>query len=313
MSIIKKPYEISIWEDIVVYSGIVKINAGNITQSQFLENPSKYYYYLSDEDKYINCTASDWNSQRAYYYCDDSNVATANTKFQYYAEQRLATIGSDTMTSPARAVNPVFKKNINGVYTLTFDMYYQYEDVEAGEIVHNPLIDYIVDERKVKLKYDGQWYDFIVKKDDEKGRDYKYSFTCTSLAANELGKTGFNIELDAELGNNIGTVKELAEKVLEGSDWGVSSETETIQQTIDEALYFFKTSSQITAKIRGTNTNKIINANSYIYVYYASFINKEKDVDLFRHLFLFHLHLEKILPFYHLNYKNLFYFYRLQQ
>jgi len=108
------------------------------------------------------------------------------------------------MDSFGRARNPVFKTNINGTETLTFDMYYQYE--EEGEIVRNPLIDLVVDERKVKLFYEDKWHDFIVKKDDEKGREYKYSYTCTGLAANELGKTGYNIELDTELENNMGTV-----------------------------------------------------------------------------------------------------------
>jgi len=121
------------------------------------------------------------------------------------------------MTSPARVVNPVFKTNINGTEILTFDIYYQYE--ENGEIIRNPLSNLIIDERKIKLKYENKWYDFIVKKDEEKGREYKYSYTCTGLAANELGKTGFSIELDTELENNIGTVQQLGEKILEGSDW----------------------------------------------------------------------------------------------
>ena len=179
MSIIKNPYEISVWKDVLMYVGTPRDGKTSPTSN--------------------------------------INDLTA-VEYQYYTEERLAIIGSDTMTSPMRAVNPILKKNINGVETLTFDMYYQYEDVETGEIVHNPLIDFVIDERKIKLKYEDKWYDFIVKKDDEKGREYKYSYTCNGLAANELGKTGFSIELDTELENNIGTVQQLAEEVLKGSD-----------------------------------------------------------------------------------------------
>ena len=36
-------------------------------------------------------------------------------------------------------------------------------DEELGEKVQNPFIPYLVNERKVKLKYDDEWYDFIIK------------------------------------------------------------------------------------------------------------------------------------------------------
>ena len=134
------------------------------------------------------------------------------------------------MTSPTRALEPTLTRNINGTETLKFEMYYQYIDPNTGERVHNPIIDYLVNERKIKLYLDDydpnhpdKWYDFIIKKDEEKARDNKYSFTCNSLAAHELGKTGFKIELDTELENNMGTVQELGTKVLENSDWQLDS------------------------------------------------------------------------------------------
>ena len=127
MNIIKKPYEISIWRDKLIYVG-------------------------KDGNTYDSLQ-------------DMSGITTVD--YQSYDEERLAVIGSDVMTSPARIVNPVFKKNINGTETLTFDMYYQYEDIESGGIIRNPLIDLVIDERKVKLFYENEWHDFIVKKDDE--------------------------------------------------------------------------------------------------------------------------------------------------
>lgn len=236
MSIQKKPYEISVWEDVIVYVGVSGTEYSSIVE-------------MSEAVDY-----------------------------QYYTERQLAIIGSNVMTSPARTINNVFKRNINGVETLTFDMYYQYEDIEEGQIVHNPLIDLVIDERKIKLYYEDKWHDFIVKKDDEKGRDYKYSFTCTGLAANELGKTGFRIELDTELENNTGTVQELGAAVLEGSDWQLAqSGQEVIQQTNDEALYLIKLNQSITGTIRGSNNTKLIDSGSWIYVYYTSYINQTEN------------------------------------
>ena len=247
MNTLKGQYEISIWEDVIKYVGI----NGNIYDS-----------------------------------LEELAQAGTTVNYQFYSEQRLAVIGSDTMTSLARAINPVLSRNINGIYTLKFDMYYQFADNETGKIERNPLIDLVIDERKIKLYYpDGgddqpdHWYDFIVKKDDEKGRENKYSFTCNGLAANELGKTGFNVELDTELKNNMGTVQELGAAVLEDSDWQLAqSGQQVIQQTNDEALYSVILTSEITdaMTLDGEDfTNIPVGAR--IYVYYTPWANQEKD------------------------------------
>jgi hypothetical protein len=36
-----------------------------------------------------------------------------------------------------------------------------------------------------------------------------------------LAKSGFELEFDKELKNNTGTKEELAQKILEGTDWGI--------------------------------------------------------------------------------------------
>ena len=80
---------------------------------------------------------------------------------QFYQERKLLIIGSDTMTSKAKACNPSFKENVNGTHTLTFTLYSKYFDEEEAEFVDNPFLPYMVNERKIKLNYDGEWYDFI--------------------------------------------------------------------------------------------------------------------------------------------------------
>ena len=65
----------------------------------------------------------------------------------------------------------------------------------------------------------------------QKQRDYYRNNT-------ELSKTGFDIVLDTELQNNMGTAQELTEKVLEGTDWRLDKEgSSNLLQTTEEPVY----------------------------------------------------------------------------
>ena len=70
-----------------------------------------------------------------------------------FVEQRICVIGSNNMSSGSRAFDPLFTRNINGVKKLSFKLYKKYIDTFTGEEVNNPFFDYLVNERKVKLKY----------------------------------------------------------------------------------------------------------------------------------------------------------------
>jgi hypothetical protein len=93
--------------------------------------------------------------------------------FSFFKETKLCTIGSDTMDSPARCVNPKFTQKINGENTLVFTMYYQYIDQITGQKTYNPFNKYLTNERKVKLRTGApvneeddiscKWYDLIIK------------------------------------------------------------------------------------------------------------------------------------------------------
>jgi hypothetical protein len=39
----------------------------------------------------------------------------------------------------------------------------KYFDSEKGEYIHNDLIDYLFNERKLKLKYKDEWLEFYIK------------------------------------------------------------------------------------------------------------------------------------------------------
>lgn len=157
-----------------------------------------------------------------------------------FQETRKGIIGSNTMIQEWRAQNVQLIKNVNGSKTLTFTMYNKYIDNLSGEEVFNPytsLTDGIKNEDKLKLKYNGQWYDFIVKNITEDSSTQSYSFSATDLFINELSKNGFEVTLDTKLLNNYGTVTSLGEKVLENTDWDIDEEHSDIcVQTKNEFL-----------------------------------------------------------------------------
>jgi hypothetical protein len=164
MSIIKKPYEISVWDDV-------------------------------------------WEGGK-------------------FVEKRICVIGSDKMESQSRAIQPNFTRNTNGTKKFSFKMYKKYIDTTTGEKVTNPFSEYLISERKVKLKYKGEWHDFIIKNIVEDNSTYLYTYQLEDALVNELSKNGFGVILDEKKMNNIGTANELAARVLEETDWTVGANSE---------------------------------------------------------------------------------------
>ena len=188
---------------------------------------------------------------------------------EHYEEEKICIIGSDNMTSQARVLEPKLVRNVNGTNKLTFKLYYTYIDNETGEKVQNPFISLLVNERKVKCKWEDHWYDFVIKNIQEDSNGKSISYTCEDLYINELSKTGFNLEFDQELNNNQGTAQELAEKVLEGTDWVVDKDnSDHILQTIEEPLYKATLSKSLKVKDKN-NVEKTIAQGEVIYLFYS--------------------------------------------
>jgi hypothetical protein len=55
-------------------------------------------------------------------------------------------------------------------------MYDKYVDFITGEETYNPFIDLLVNETKLKLKYDDKWYDLIINKVDEDSSKHTRTF-----------------------------------------------------------------------------------------------------------------------------------------
>lgn len=186
-----------------------------------------------------------------------------------YEERKLCVIGSDSMTAENRAYFPRLVNNINGTHSFTFKMYYCLTD-ENGTKYQNPFLNLLVNERKVKVFWHNEWYDFVIKNCQEDSSGKFIEYTCQDLFINELSKNGFEIEFDSELMNNQDTIDKLAERVLEGTDWRLG-DCDVIQQLQEEPTYSAVTLYSTEAKNETRATTSIIPANKEILIFYSQF------------------------------------------
>ena len=192
-----------------------------------------------------------------------------------FEEVKLAVIGSDTMTGLNKIYNPVFHKKINGEKTLSFSLRYKYFDPYIGndEIV-NPFAALLINERKIKLYYDEQWYEFVIKDHMESSDGLEWTYTCSDAFVLELSKNGYNLTFDSELNNNQGTAYELAKKTLQDTDWQIGG-VDNLKQLIAEPVYNGITNVQLSVLDTDTNTTVNIPENTEIYVFYSYIKNRD--------------------------------------
>lgn len=172
-----------------------------------------------------------------YIYKNELTQDTPNGE-KYFRQKKIAMIGTNKYKSPIDACAPKFTPNINGKKTLTFNMYYKFLNPSTNEYEINPYVDLIKNETWIALKMDGDWYDLIITKVLKNSDGTVYTYTAEDRAITELGKNGFNAELALELENNMGTITELGETILNGSDWQVDKEgSDLIIQSLEDALY----------------------------------------------------------------------------
>ena len=197
-------------------------------------------------------------------------VVGLNTSNEHFEESKLCDIGADDMTSTCRAYEPQLIENINGTNTFKFKMYYVYrDDGGEGELLQNPYLNLLVNERRVKVLWKDKWYDFVIKDIAEDSGGKSITYTCTDLFINELSKNGFNIEFDTELENNQGTAVELARATLDGTDWQLDeTNSDIIQQEVEEPVYEVNTVNSWTVFNQTSGSNITIPSGVLILVYY---------------------------------------------
>ena len=189
-----------------------------------------------------------------------------------FKEKKLAIIGSDIMTGPNKVYDPVFTKKVNGEKTLTFSLKYKYFDPYSGNMdVINPFAALLINERKIKLHYDNQWYEFIIKDHNESSDGFEWTYTCVDAFVLELSKNGYNITFDSELNNNQGTARDLTKKVLENTEWKLGN-CDKLKQYVKEPIYKATIVGSINAY--NTNTQETEQCSGDIYVFYSYIKNR---------------------------------------
>ena len=136
-------------------------------------------------------------------------------------EEKGAIIGAHDMTFLGKATNLSLTRKFNGTNTLTFQMPDSYYDYEKGQFVHNDLIDMLHTESKIKFSYKNRWYEFFIKKVDEKKylNSYMVTFTCSDAFIDELSRNGYGITFDTELSNNVEEIGDFTDVTLDDSIW----------------------------------------------------------------------------------------------
>ena len=162
-------------------------------------------------------------------------------------EQKIAVIGSHLLKTPNMAYDIIFRKDKNGEKTLSFKIKNKYYDANTGQIEENPFAPYLINERKVKLFYDDEWYDFIIKEAEETTEEYTWSYVAYDAFILELSKNGYGVEFSSELNNNLGTALELASKALEDTDWEVI-DVDTAAPKVNEPVFQGTILTDITVK-----------------------------------------------------------------
>lgn len=197
-------------------------------------------------------------------------------------EQKLCVIGSDTMDTYTRALEPKMVANVNGTHTFTFKMYYTYTDELTGEQYQNPFLNLLINERKVKVFWKDEWYDMLIKDMAEDSSGKSVTYTCQDLFITELSKNGYNLEFTSNLQNNNGTAAELTEKVLDGSGWQFDRENSTtIIQKTEEPVYEVALSQPIHAiKQLHEGDVSVGIPPEKILIFYSSIINKKGNCDI---------------------------------
>lgn len=150
-----------------------------------------------------------------------------------YKEREICEIGSSSSNFSGKAISPEFYTKIDGTHELSFDLPRYCFNEETGEQEDNELIGLITNKSKIiliKPEKDNpkKEYHFVVNTRTDKDDDsiFSYSYHCTDAYIEELSKTGYGLSFsdDVEGGEGLGTIHELAEKILKDSGWEYDKE-----------------------------------------------------------------------------------------
>lgn len=193
-------------------------------------------------------------------------------------ESRGTTIGASGMTHLGRTTTPKLVRSVKGTNTLTFQMPTKYFDSEKGDYVKNELLEDLYNERKLKLHYDGNWYEFYVKsiQEDKQFKSIMKTITCTDSFIDELSRTGYEVEFSSDLNNSVeelGTfmetednekIKGSSKAILDGSVWDYRPDMNVGDFTEFNEQRFYKIPlSQFGGTIKGYKINLEVDESDF--------------------------------------------------
>lgn len=202
----------------------------------------------------------------------------------YFYDKKIAVIGANDLDADEKVFDPILTEQTDGSIELTFKLHKTFYDINRGTIVASLLAGVIVNESLIKLYYKGEWLDFVVKGISENTEDNTLVYTCKDLYVHELSKIGYNVILDVELENNIGTVTELATTILEGTDWTVdTNNSDIIMQKVPATLYRGVALDDI-AVTQLTNdyvaNTTIIPTGAIFYYFHTDYYNRQSTIQI---------------------------------
>ena len=259
----KREYEISIWKD------ELSTDKNNYSQLN-----------ISEYESYSNIELLNSNEKRIPILRGGSGFS--QNYYMPFKEKKIAIIGTHTSNSETYAHSIKFKKNINGTSTLTFRLFINYIPEGETEERKNPFINLITNDTKIKLKYQNEWTDLIVKEIVEYSSSNEIEYKATDLYIEELSKNGLLLTYNNNDFNNTGTIYELGEKVLNGTNWLISKEnSDLIRQKVEEVIYKAEVNNDFPVNafqiFDNLSSGQPIHYSrpSHIYIFYSSLNNDE--------------------------------------
>lgn len=270
-------FELSVWRDHLTGTDFVQTNNFKINEVYYdgskeyltsLKNPYLYIGYKNGVQTFAKIDGTDHES-----------VPPILGQFnQRIKEEKVKIIASDSMINyQTRVYDIELLRKIDGTNTLTFKAP-KFCYSTTGEKYDNDFLEYLHTKAKLKLLYKNKWYDFIIniRKEEKNKQGIVYSFECNDLAIEELSKNGYTIVLTDDVDilsstNNVnyscaGTLQELTERILIGSDWTYDS-----QRTTAELQEYSRTTSlnPITGKYEDVSIPKVT-----LKQYYSPYLKK---------------------------------------
>ena len=305
--LIRKPYKITLWEDKNKY-----IMNDDVVQNQYLEEvciatigsdtmdtPIRAFNPILTEE--LNGSKT-FSFQINYRYWDDEEeefklnpfinllVNERKVKLKYGEEEvkyqlgdidRNGIVDTRDLLYLVRYVNGWNGYNLDAEQQILADIN---QDGKINAVDRNTLAQMISNRTTSSLPYLDKkpiWYDFVIKEVQEDSENGVFTYICKDLFINELGKTGYEVELDTELRNNMGTITELASSILEGTDWQIDEENcDDLIQRNKEGLYSYITESSIEATNILTQSSKTIPSGEVIFVFYSCKANNENPIQI---------------------------------